>query len=189
MNYLGHLYFSNNDFELMYYNLFGDFVKGRDLSRFPDKVQKGLTLHREIDNYIDHHEVVIELLHHLYPELPKISGIAVDLFFDHLLAKNWGDYHTVELNEFLNTFYNTTPQYEDHFTKEFKHVLQRIIQGRWINHYGDFDGLKATCEGLSARIPFENVLYKGPVVYKAYESEIENAFRIYMKEAIQHFNS
>ena len=66
MNYLGHLYFSKNDFELMYYNLFGDFVKGSDLSRFPIKIQEGIRLHREIDHYIDHHPYVRKLLHKLY---------------------------------------------------------------------------------------------------------------------------
>lgn len=188
MNYLGHLYFSNNDFELMYYNLFGDYVKGRDLSRFPEKVQEGLWLHREIDNYVDHHPKVVELLHHLYPELPKISGIAVDLYFDHLLAKNWKDYHTLELNSYLDQFYQTVPKHFEFFTDDFKFVLSKMISGKWINRYGEFDGLKLTCERLSARIPFKNDLFKAPAVYTMMEKEIEATFRVYMEEARQHFH-
>lgn len=188
MNYLGHLYFSNNDFELMYYNLFGDYVKGSDLSEFPEKVQKGLRLHREIDDYIDHHPRVIELLHQLYPELPKISGIAVDLYFDHLLAKYWKDFHNIELDDYLDQFYSTSPKHDDCFTEDFQFVLSKMISGRWINHYREFEGLKLTCERLSARIPFDNDLYKAPAVYLSLENEIENTFRDFMREAQEHFH-
>ena len=84
MNFLGHLYFSNNDLELMYANLFGDFVKGKAMYNFPEKIQSGIQLHRSIDSYIDRHEDVRKLLKTLYPELPKVSNVAIDLFFDHL---------------------------------------------------------------------------------------------------------
>ena len=33
----------------------------------------------------DNHPEVKYLLRNLYPYLPKISGIAIDLYFDHLL--------------------------------------------------------------------------------------------------------
>ena len=45
MNFLGHLYFSGDDHALMAANLYGDFVKGADISRFSPTVQKGITLH------------------------------------------------------------------------------------------------------------------------------------------------
>jgi len=38
MNFLGHLYFSNNDHELMYANLFGDHIKGSQLDKFPSSL-------------------------------------------------------------------------------------------------------------------------------------------------------
>ena len=50
MNFLGHLYFSYDNHALMIANIFGDFVRGKDLSDYPEIIQKGITLHREIDN-------------------------------------------------------------------------------------------------------------------------------------------
>src|SRR5690606_11317562 len=105
MNFLGHLYFSNNDTELMLYNLYGDFVKGSHLEVFPPKVERGIRLHREIDSYIDSHPIVHQLTHELHEFLPKVSGIAIDLFFDHLLAKNWLNFHSKPLDVFLDEFY------------------------------------------------------------------------------------
>ena len=45
----------------MYANLHGDFVRGKDFSHLPEKLQEGIRLHRMIDDYIDHHPVVLEL--------------------------------------------------------------------------------------------------------------------------------
>ena len=101
MNFLGHIYFSNNDPELMYANLFGDHVKGADLSNYPDFVRKGIMLHRSIDHYIDHHPAVVNLLHELYQDLPKVAGIAVDIYFDPLLASQWNSFHPKENDYFL----------------------------------------------------------------------------------------
>jgi len=34
LNFLGHLFLSNNDKDLMLANLYGDFVKGKDLTNY-----------------------------------------------------------------------------------------------------------------------------------------------------------
>jgi acyl carrier protein phosphodiesterase len=60
MNFLGHLFFSNNELQLMHANLYGDFVKGKDLSQFDSTIQTGIRLHRKIDSYIDHHPDVLQ---------------------------------------------------------------------------------------------------------------------------------
>src|SRR5690554_7679267 len=75
-------------------NLFGDFVKGKDYTYLPQIIQDGVGLHRQIDDFVDRHPLVSELRLKLYKELPKIAGIAIDLFFDHLLRS---EEHTSEL--------------------------------------------------------------------------------------------
>jgi acyl carrier protein phosphodiesterase len=187
MNYLGHLFLSNNDTELMLSNLFGDFVKGKDLSQFRAKTQEGITLHRAIDNYIDTHPAVVELLHVLYPKLPKVSGIAVDLFFDHLLAKNWDKYHTESLGTFLNAFYSGLNTENEEFTAEFKHMIYHMVKVNWISYYPQLNGLEKALNGVSSRISFSNELKNGLPVFLENQSLIESTFEIYMKDAIVHF--
>ena len=65
-------------------NLYGDFVKGKDLTNYSAIVQKGIHLNRSIDYFIDTHPAVTELRLSLYDKLPKVAGIAIDLYFDHL---------------------------------------------------------------------------------------------------------
>lgn len=187
MNFLGHLYFSDEHPDLMYANIFGDFVKGSDLSAYTPTVQYGVRLHREIDSYFDTHPEVRKLLHILYPSLPKIAGIAIDLFFDHVLAKNWSHYHHQPLDDFLNTFYNH-PIDETHFPDEsFLHMLFRMRHSNWIKQYETLDGLERACKGVSRRISFPNTLFNGRSVYEAQEAAITACFHLFMKDAIAHF--
>lgn len=187
MNFLGHLYFSNNDIELMHANLFGDFVKGSDLSRFSEKIQNGIRLHRNIDQYIDHHPEVLKLMHILYPHLPKVTGLAIDLFFDHLLAANWQDFHAKSLKDFLQDFYSYTIANDPEYSSEYKQFTQILKEKDWISHYPTRFGLERMCEGVSSRISFKNELVKAPLIFDSHKEIIESTFQLFMADAIPHF--
>ncbi|GAB5417924.1 MAG: ACP phosphodiesterase [Crocinitomicaceae bacterium] len=183
MNFLGHLYFSNNDLDIMYANLQGDYIKGKDLSHLPEIVQKGSLLHRTIDNYIDTHPAVKELLHQLYPHLPKISGIAIDLYFDHLLARDWSRFHNMPMRMFIDQFYNHQPHFSNSFSPEFQFMLDKMKEMDWLFQYQYMRGLSSASSGLSRRISFENNLHQAPLVFNMLQTEIESAFEIYMESA------
>lgn len=187
MNYLGHLYFSNDDWELMQFNLMGDFIKGKDLLRWDPKVQHGTALHRAIDSFIDSHPTVKEMQRSLYAELPKISSVAIDLYFDHLLAKHWDDYHPQPLNDFLDTFYAHAQLDHPLFTPEFRTLLDNMIKINWIAVYPTLDGLEKMCRGVAQRISFPNQLATGRQVFERHHAEIEDAFRIFMRDANRYF--
>lgn len=187
MNYLGHLFLSNNNTELMLANLFGDFVKGKDLSAYSPEIREGITLHRAIDHYIDTHPAVVELLHTLYPKLPKVAGIAVDLFFDHLLARNWNEYHALPLNEFLARFYDSINVGAAEFSEPFRNMIYHLVKVNWISYYPTTEGLDKACNGVSSRLSFPNELKHGLRVFKENEGEITAAFEVYMKDAVAHF--
>lgn len=189
MNFLGHLYFSGDNPELMYCNLFGDFVKGRDLSQFPDLLAQGIQLHRNIDSYIDNHPAVLELRHELSYSLNRFTSIAIDLFFDHLLARNWSSYIDTSLRIYCDTFYRYQSIYAAYFSDDFKFLLDKMKEGDWIYNYQFAHGLEFACRGLSKRINFENDLYKAPEVFLKHEQSILRAFNLYMADAVPHFKN
>lgn len=51
MNYLAHLHLSNNDKNLIIGNYIADDVKGKAYLNFPLEIQKGIILHRKIDDF------------------------------------------------------------------------------------------------------------------------------------------
>lgn len=187
MNYLGHLYFSNEDTELMYYNLLGDFVKGSNFKEYSDKEIYGIKLHREIDSYIDSHPSVLELLHLLYKDLPKIAGVAVDLYFDHLLAKNWTNFHAKKLEDFVNDFYNYPIDITKYNNPKYELVITKMQQYNWLKNYQYVEGLERASKGLSNRISFKNDLGKALNIFEKHKVIIESTFHAYMNDAIPYF--
>lgn len=187
MNYLGHIYFSNNDFELAYANLYGDFIKGRNLAHLPQKLQDGIRLHRSIDHYIDQHPAVKELKSILKVDLPKVNPIAIDLYFDHLLAKEWINYHPAPLENFLQDFYGFQPNYWDAYTDAFQSFIARMREVQWLSYYAEFFGLTKACEGVSSRLSFPNKLSSAPSVFSRFQSEITEGFHLFMLDGITTF--
>ena len=183
MNFLGHLYFSDNDLDLMIANLFGDSVKGNKYLSFSSKIQHGVLLHRKIDSYIDNHHLVKELRIGLYKELPKVAGVAIDLYFDHLLANHWKRYHEKPFELFLNEFYKHHAAFESELDSTFQSFLARLRDHKWINHYPSEYGLEKVCEGVSKRISFTNKLTDAPRVFFNNKNEIEKVFHQFMRDA------
>ncbi len=189
MNYLGHLFFSNNDIELMYANMYGDFLKGSHLDEWPTIVQRGSHLHRKIDSFIDHHPQVLELKHLLSHALPKIAGIAIDLYFDHILAKNWEKFHPIALRDFVDAFHSHHYDKSIYPNPNFHFVIKKMKTDDWLYNYQFFSGLTFACQGLSKRISFSNQLWNAPDVFNRYQPEIEDVFSQFMSDAIPHFNN
>lgn len=169
-------------------NLFGDFVKGKNLSHLPEEIQRGVYLHRSIDDYIDRFPGVSKLQQILRPDLPKISSIAVDLFFDHLLAKNWKQYHPLPLGDFLTAFYAKIDLNNPFYTDNFRQMISRMVEVNWLSHYSKLEGLDKMCRGVSARLSFENSLKDGKRVFLEHEEAVNQVFESFMEAAIRKFN-
>lgn len=187
MNFLGHLFLSGDHHGLMTANLLGDFIKGKDYTHLSPLSQKGITLHRQIDHYIDHHPKVTELVHQLYSDLPKIAGIAVDLLFDHLLAKNWNQFSEDTLDHFVQSYYRSIDYTNPDYPPFFQFVLKKMTERNWLLSYASLAGIQQACNGVSGRISFENNLNEAPRYFQQYEEEFESTFFLYMKDAIPHF--
>ncbi len=169
-------------------NLFGDSVKGKDYTALPEFIQKGVKLHREIDNYIDHHPAVVQLIRTIRVDLPKVAPIAVDLFFDHLLAKNWSSFHSTPLDDFLDNIHSNINRIDrESYPQGFNEFMDKLCHHKWMKAYSSLYGLDKMCNGVSRRISFENSLPKGLSVFLKFESQIEEAFNEYMRDANEHF--
>src|SRR4051812_26403191 len=105
MNFLAHIYLSGKDDQLMIGNFIADFVKGNKKNDYPDKICKGIELHRGIDDFTDHHEVTGRSKDKLRSKYGKYSGIIVDIYYDHFLAANFQLYSEEPLQQFSENTY------------------------------------------------------------------------------------
>lgn len=188
MNYLGHIYLSFDDHELATANLFGDFVKGKKLSHLSPTIQTGIQLHREIDSFTDQHGAVKEILQLIRQDLPKVAPIAIDLIFDHLLAKNWNDFHNSNLDDFLAGFYNAIAIHQTSYPENFQLFAKNLVAYNWIAHYPTLNGLTKMSHGVSKKLSFENALTATPTVFLLHEKAIKKHFDFFISDASEHFN-
>ena len=90
MNYLVHLYLSDDEPLVRLGNLMGDFVKGRlEGLDYPPGIMKGLRQHRFLDSYSHRSPAVGKSKERIDPRFGYFRGILIDVFYDHFLARNW----------------------------------------------------------------------------------------------------
>ncbi|WP_281615869.1 ACP phosphodiesterase [Flammeovirga sp. SubArs3] len=157
MNYLAHIYLSRHDDEEMFGNFIGDFVKGRDFNYLPQKVARGVQLHRRIDEFTDHHHVTQKMKVKLQPMAGRYALVVVDIFYDHFLAKKWDHFHkNVGLQDFANHFYDL-PYWQSSWTPDkAMNIYPFLKQYDWLNAYQHDEGLTKVFGGMERRINFRS---------------------------------
>ena len=58
MNFLAHIYLSGNNDLLKIGNFMAYGIRGNDYLDYPEGIQKGIILHREIDTFKDSHPIL-----------------------------------------------------------------------------------------------------------------------------------
>lgn len=142
MNYLAHIHLAHITNTSMLGNFFGDFVKGSDLSQLDEAHQLGVRLHRSIDCFTDSHAQV-KALRSLFPKpIRRMSGIVLDIYFDHLLCVHWAYFTDRELDGLLIHFYDEVERFSSNVSDRFQRVRQGLLDYRWLADYQN----PAACE-------------------------------------------
>lgn len=141
MNYLAHIYLSGEDEELKIGNFIADSVKGKKFIHFPQRVQKGIILHRAIDTYTDSHPTVRMSTHRLFKNYSHYSSVIVDIYYDHFLAANWEDYSNVPLEQYVADFYDLLQKNNSILPIRVKQFLPYMINANWLLSYASVEGI------------------------------------------------
>ncbi|MBA2077023.1 MAG: hypothetical protein BGP10_07845 [Rhodanobacter sp. 68-29] len=100
MNHLAHLLLAGPDEPLRLGGLLGDFVRGAPDPALPPRVAQGIRLHRAIDAYTDSHPEVVAARARFAPPYRRYAGIALDVWFDHCLARDFARWSAQPLAAF-----------------------------------------------------------------------------------------
>ncbi|MCE9598229.1 MAG: ACP phosphodiesterase [Spirochaetia bacterium] len=180
MNYLAHLFLSGADEEIMIGNFIADSVRGSELASFPPGVQKGITLHRQIDSYTDRHPVVTESKNRLRPEFGKWPPVIVDVFYDHFLAAGWNKYSDEPLKGYSKRVYKILKQHKAILPERVRGFLPYMIYGNWLVGYSKLSGIEQTLRGMSNRSRFNPQMHRAVSVlraqYDGFQDEFERFF-------------
>jgi len=150
MNYLAHLYLSDDAPLAVVGNLMSDFIKGRDrLYHMPVDLQRGIMLHRFVDSYTDHHPVVHQCIRRISAKWGWYSGIIIDVYFDHLLAREWGRYSIVPLREYCDLTHHILRDYWDQLDDDMREMASRLIANDRLMSYYELQGIEEALRSIS----------------------------------------
>jgi acyl carrier protein phosphodiesterase len=156
MNFLAHIYLSGKDESLILGNFIADMVKGRQIENFQPDVIRGIRLHRKIDHYTDNHIVVARSKDRIRNVYRHYSGVVVDMFYDHFLARNWHVYSNEPLELFVQNSYNVLMKNYNMLPQRAKFILPIMIGANWLVNYADLHSLQRHMEGMARRTDFNS---------------------------------
>jgi acyl carrier protein phosphodiesterase len=174
MNYLGHAFLSFNDGDILTGNMIGDHVKGKiALEHYPERIKKGVMLHRKIDGYTDMHPATQRARLLFRQDYGLYSGAVMDTLYDHFLASDPKYFPTQEaLFDFSQNVYRQLAENERYFPPKFAAYFPYMRDHNWLWGYRHLKGMERSLSGLARRAQHM------PPIDKAYEIFVTNYYHL-----------
>lgn len=154
MNFLAHLVLARPTEESRVGNLLGDFAKGTIASLTPlhsPAVLEGIRQHRAIDRFTDSHPTFEEAKKLIAPQRQRLTGIVVDIFYDHFLSLDWP--LEEKRPEFIQKCYISLENHKQVLTPELQGALPYMRQQDWLGAYATREGIQLTLQRVQRRSP------------------------------------
>ena len=174
MNYLAHAYLSFGDPDILTGNMIADHIKGKvALEKLPEGIQKGIVLHRKIDEFTDFHPAVQRAKIWFREDYHLYAGAILDCLYDHFLANDPLYFKNEEaLKAFSQETYRQLETNAAHFPERFTAYFPNMRQYDWLSNYRNLRGMQKSLGGLEHRAK-----YMGSAD-KAYELFITNYYAL-----------
>ena len=152
MNFLAHLHLSGENDGLIVGNFLADFIRNSQVEDLPEPIREGVALHRMIDTYTDNHPMVRQSSARLRPKHRKYAPVLVDVFYDFLLARNWGRYHAAPLSNFTASTYQVLEEHRSLMPPFLQERLSLMIADDWLHRYTTPEGLSFVFSRMKRRL-------------------------------------
>ncbi|WP_150451146.1 acyl carrier protein phosphodiesterase [Arenibacter lacus] len=186
MNFLAHIYLSHNDDEITIGNFIADSIRGNNYKHLPQRVQQGIVLHRSIDSFTDAHPIFRKSTRRLHPHYSHYSGVIVDIYYDHFLAKNWANYSDVPLADYTANFYSILEDNYEILPLRVRRMMPHMITDDWLLNYSKLAGIDAVLKGINRRTQNKSRMNMAIVDLKKHYAQFENEFTEFFSELKAH---
>lgn len=188
MNFLAHIYLSGDNDLMKIGNFMADGIHGKNFDAFPLEIQKGIILHRSIDTFTDAHPIFRQSTKRLHANYHHYSGIIVDIFYDHFLAKNWSTYSDEKLENYSERFYQSLRDNYDLLTLKTQKMLPYMIDHNWLLSYQTIENIENVLARMDTRMKYDSNMRFSVAELKTFYVEFESEFTAFFKELIVHSN-
>jgi acyl carrier protein phosphodiesterase len=182
MNFLAHIYLSGDDQDITIGNFIADGIKGKKYLNYPETLQKGILLHRGIDSFTDRHPIVKQSTKRLHKNHGHYSGVIVDIFYDHFLAKNWKKYHSQPLDQYVATFYELLDKNHEILPSRIQRMIPPMVSSNWLLSYASINGISKILEQMSVRVKHTNNMHLAHLELEQFYTQFEAEFTSFFEE-------
>jgi acyl carrier protein phosphodiesterase len=153
MNYLAHLYLARPDHEAMLGALLGDFVFGlAALEDYSPVERREILIHRQVDRYTDDHPIVAGARRLFGEGRQRYAGIALDVYYDHCLARDWMRHAEVPLDAFTTPFYGYLVARADTLPGRLQRIAPLMASQDWLGSYRERDSVDRAVARIATRL-------------------------------------
>lgn len=151
MNFLAHAWLARGGSDgFLYGNLIADGVKGSNLDGWPGAIAQGIRHHRRVDAVVDAHPVVVAARARAPREGRRYAGIALDMVWDHFLARDHAD------SALVRRCYRILEKRPA--PARLASMVPALIAQDWLNGYADFGFTCNAVAGVGRRLSGPNRL-------------------------------
>jgi acyl carrier protein phosphodiesterase len=187
MNYLAHAFLSFKNADILAGNMISDYVKGKKKFDYSAGIQKGIQLHRLIDEFTDSHEVTARAKDFFRPQYRLYSGAFVDVVYDHFLAldKNQFNEHQ-NLEHFCQETYQLLENNFEFFPLQFQKVFPYMKMQNWLYNYQFKEGIQKSFQGLVYRATYLNESIIAYEIFNKHYEELKSCYAEFFPELKQY---
>jgi len=149
MNWLAHIFLSEQNINFQLGNFLADPMKGRLWDSASDDMIKGVNTHKLIDSYTDSHKIVSQSKARLRKK-GLLKPLIIDLTYDYLLTKNWNIFCNIPIREYIDSFYKQAKAVE--LPNPANSFVQNLVDKDRLNKYHKLHHLEQAFERIDARL-------------------------------------
>ncbi len=182
MNFLAHLFLSENNTNIMIGNFIADHIKGNQFSHFDEEIQQGILLHREIDTFTDAHPIVRKSKRRLHKRYGHYGGVIIDIFYDYFLAKNWIQYSEIPLALFTSAIYKLFQNKSSELPLKSQNFINYMIEYNILYNYQFKKGIAKVLNGMNQRTKGKSQMNLAIEDLELLQSELEDDFTLFFRD-------
>lgn len=183
VNFLAHAFLAGDDPALMVGGVAGDWIKGPLPGLLPVDLARGADLHRAIDRFAETHPAFRASRARVSPERRRYAGVLVDIFYDHLLAHNWAQFHREALGSYCGKVYRHIAGRLPDLPESARPALELMAREDWLQSYRDLDGIADVLARMSRRARRPNPLAGGEQEFLADPQGFADDFHHWLTDA------
>jgi acyl carrier protein phosphodiesterase len=186
LNHLAHALLATPDDDMILGSLIADFLRGAVDPAMARGVRVGIALHRSVDVYTDAHPEVAAARARFEPPYRRYAGILLDMWFDHLLARDWTRYGDGSLHAFSQRVQALLVRREAEVPQRMHSFVRYLHAHDLPERYRERAAIADALHGLSTRLSRANPLGDSLPLLEALAAPLEAHFAAFFPDLVAH---